>query len=235
MIEFRGIHKRFGKVEVLRDLDLSVSSQGITAILGPNGSGKTTLIKTALGMVVPDRGTVLLDGRPVNGEWRYREGINYLPQIASFPNNLSAAELIEMVKDLRGKPQHEDALIQLFALAPFLDKKLNTLSGGTKQKINLALALMNESSLMILDEPTAGLDPVSLVHFKKLIAEERARGKTIVLTTHIMSLVAELADEIVFLLDGTIRFQGTLEAIFAQTQEQDLERAIAVLLGGGRQ
>jgi len=155
-----------------------------------------------------------------------------LPQIANFPANLTVVELIEMVKNLRPKSANEKELIKLFELESYLQKKLGNLSGGTKQKVNLLLTFMFDSELIILDEPTNGLDPVSLIRLKKLIDEEKKKGKTILITTHIMSLVEEIADEIVFLLDGSIYFQGTVKELKEKTDQTDLEHAIANIITG---
>lgn len=230
MIEFIDLYKKFGKVEVLKGIDLQINQGGIFAILGPNGSGKTTLIKSVLGMVIPDRGDIKIDDETILGKWFHRNEINYMSQIADFPNNLSVSELINMIKNLRPKSAGDDKLIKLFGLEPFLDKKLGHLSGGTKQKVNIVLTFMFESKIIILDEPTTGLDPVSLIHLTEIIQEEKAKGKTILITSHIMSFVEEIADEIVFLLEGKIYFRGTLSTLKQQTNQQNLGRAIAQLL-----
>ncbi|MFD1314604.1 ABC transporter ATP-binding protein [Namhaeicola litoreus] len=230
MIEIKNLCKRFGKLKVLDQLDLSIHQGGIFAVLGPNGSGKTTLIKCILGMVIPNAGEISIKDESVLKKWAYRNEIDYLPQIANFPANLTVIELIEMVKNLRPKPANEKELIQLFELESYLEKKLGNLSGGTKQKVNLVLTFMFDSDLIILDEPTSGLDPVSLIRLKKLIDEEKKKGKTILVTTHIMSLVEEIADEIVFLLDGSIYFKGTVKELKEKTNQSDLEHAIANII-----
>ncbi|WP_456463080.1 ABC transporter ATP-binding protein [Lutibacter sp.] len=230
MIEFKNLHKSFGKLTVLDGLDLSIKKGGIFAILGPNGSGKTTLIKCLLGMVIPNKGEINFNNKSVLKKWEYRNNLNYLPQIANFPPNLTVIELINMVKNLRPKESKESKLIDIFGLEDFLNKKLGNLSGGTKQKVNIVLTFMFDSELIILDEPTTGLDPIALIHLKELIQEEKAKGKTILITTHIMSVVDELADEIVFLLDGRIYFKGSIEALKKQTNNNNLEHAIANLI-----
>lgn len=230
MIQVNGLSKSFGPLQVLKDLDLEIRQGGVFVILGPNGSGKTTLIKSVLGMVIPDAGSISIDGNEVLGKWDYRNGIDYMPQIANFPANLTVSELIGLVKDLRTISTREAELIQLFGLEPYLEKKLGTLSGGTKQKVNIVLAFMFNCDLLILDEPTTGLDPNSLINLKDLIRQERDAGKTILITTHIMSFVEEMADQIVFLLDGHIHFKGTVKALQEQTEQQDLEHAIAAVL-----
>lgn len=230
MIKIENLHKKYGKNKILTGVDLEIPEKGIFAILGPNGSGKTTMIKAILGMVVPEKGKIFIDGKPTHRNGLYRKDIDYLPQIANFPGNLGVKELIKMIKDLRGTKANEDELIQLFGLAPYLDKKLSNLSGGTKQKVNLVLAFMFDSPIIILDEPTSGLDPVAMLNLKRLIAKEKAKDKTILVTSHIMSFVEEISDEIVFLLEGKIYFKGTIQELREKTNEVDLEHAIANIL-----
>ncbi|WP_194765685.1 ABC transporter ATP-binding protein [Tamlana sp. I1] len=230
MIKIEQLHKKFGKNQVLKGIDLDISQQGVFAVLGPNGSGKTTLIKTLLGMVIPDRGNLSVDGKSIKNNWKYRNQIDYLPQIANFPENLTVQELIAMIKDLRNRPVEDERLITLFKLEPFLNKKLSNLSGGTKQKVNLVLTLMFDSPIIILDEPTTGLDPIALLHLKAIIKAEKDKGKIILITSHIMSFVEEMADEIVFLLEGKIYFKGHIEALKLQTKASNFEQAIANLL-----
>lgn len=229
MIHVENLYKNFGKNQVLSGLDLTIETGGIFAVLGPNGSGKTTLIKAILGMVVPNKGGISIEGKPIKNKWKYRQEIEYLPQIANFPGNLKVKELIRMIKDLRQRPSEEENLITLFKLEPFLDKKLATLSGGTKQKVNIVLAFMFDSPLLILDEPTTGLDPASLINLKKLIQKEKEKGKTILITSHIMQFVAEVADSIIYLLEGKIYFKGSLDELKEKTKQTDLEHAIAAI------
>lgn len=230
MVSIQDLYKKFGKNQVLAGVDLNISEGGIFAVLGPNGSGKTTLIKCVLGMVLPDSGNISVMGHSVKESSSYRHKIDYLPQIANFPSNLKVKELIMMIKDLRGQTDNDLALIELFRLEPFLDKKLGNLSGGTKQKVNLVLTFMFDSPLIILDEPTTGLDPISLIRLKDLIHSERKKGKTILITSHIMSFVEEVSDEIVFILEGKIYFKGSISELKSKTNQPDFEHAIASIL-----
>lgn len=232
MVNIKKLYKSFGKVDVLQGIDLTIDDKGIIAILGPNGSGKTTLIKSMLGMVIPQKGEIFIDDEQVLGKWSYRDRISYMPQIANFPQNLRVQELIDMIKNLRSETSLDQELISQFKLEPFLDKKLGNLSGGTRQKVNIVLTFMFDSPLIILDEPTTGLDPVALIFLKNLIAKEREKGKTILITTHIMNLVEEVADRVVFLLEGNVYFDGTVSALKEQTNQTNLERAIAEILKG---
>src|SRR5690625_619566 len=163
MIEVNKIYKKFGKNEVLKGIDLKIDQKGVFAVLGPNGSGKTTLIKCILGMVLPNEGTIKVDGESIARNWEYRQKIDYLPQIANFPTNLTVGELFKMIKDLRDRNDADvTPYVKRFGLEPYLDKKLGNLSGGTKQKVNLVLTFVFDSPIIILDEPTTGLDPVEI-------------------------------------------------------------------------
>lgn len=230
MVTIENLHKNYGKNEVLKGIDLTISDGGIIAVLGPNGSGKTTLIKSILGMVLPHQGSISINGTSIKNNWHYRKEIDYLPQIANFPGNLTVKELIRMIKDLRNKPANDDELIAYFKLEDFLDKKLINLSGGTKQKVNLVLTFMFDSPLVILDEPTSGLDPISLIRLKEWIFKEKAKGKTILITSHIMSFVEEIAEDIIFILEGKIYFNGSVSELKTQTGQTDFEHAIATIL-----
>lgn len=230
MIKIEQLHKRFGKNQVLKGVDLTFAQKGIVAVLGPNGSGKTTLIKALLGMVIPDKGKLYVDNISIKSNWKYRDQIDYLPQIANFPSNLTVKELIAMITDIRNRKVDDKRLVALFKLEPFLSKKLSTLSGGTKQKVNIVLTLMFDSPIIILDEPTTGLDPIAMIHLTALIKEEKAKGKIILMTSHIMSFVEEMADEIVFLLEGKVYFKGDIDQLKTQTNQSNFEHAIANLL-----
>ncbi|MEQ8337424.1 MAG: ABC transporter ATP-binding protein [Cyclobacteriaceae bacterium] len=230
MITVSNIKKSFGRLQVLDDISFKVDKGGIIAILGPNGSGKTTFLKILLGMVIADGGKILYQKKDISKSHEYRKHIGYLPQIARFPDNLKVREVIHMIADVRNEPSNAEDLIKLFGLESFLDKNLGNLSGGTRQKVNIVLTFMFDTPVIVLDEPTAGLDPVSLIKLKDLINQAKAAGKIILITSHIMSLVEELADEVIFLLEGNIYFKGTPQELKTRTGSQDLEHAIAAIL-----
>ncbi|MEC4086370.1 ABC transporter ATP-binding protein [Myroides odoratimimus] len=230
MIAINDLHKKFGEIQVLKGIDLSIE-EGVIAILGPNGSGKTTLNKCILGMVFPDKGTICINDQEISKNWNYRKDIDYLPQIANFPNNITVLELIKMIKDLRNeKSIDESYYIDIFKLSPFLNKKLNKLSGGTKQKVNLLITFLFDNPILILDEPTTGLDPAALIILKELIIREKKKGKIILVTSHIMSFVEEVSDKIVFILEGKIYFNGTIQELKNLTKQDNFEHAIANIL-----
>lgn len=226
MIKFSNINKSFKKVKVLNNISLEIEEKGIISILGPNGSGKTTLIKSLLGMVIPGSGKIFFKEKEIRREWKYRDHISYLPQIAQFPENLRVMELIELVKDIRRMSSREEMLIDIFNLEKDLNKKFAYLSGGTKQKVNLTIAFMFDTDVLILDEPSNGLDPAALYRLKELIAFERDRGKLILLTTHIMNIVEDLSERIVYLLEGDIIFDGTPKALKSLQNENSIEKSL---------
>ncbi|NHZ85387.1 MAG: ATP-binding cassette domain-containing protein [Planctomycetia bacterium] len=229
-IDIRNIHKSFRKNYVLKGVDLTINKGGIWAVLGPNASGKTTLIKTILGMVLPDDGQIYIDGENVLGKWEYKNSINYLPQIARFPDNLTVVELFKMIEELRNSIGNLQPLINRFDIKPHLKTKLSNLSGGTKQKVNLALALMYDNPIYILDEPTAGLDPLALIELKDILFKLKDKNRVVIITTHIMSLVEELADNIIFILEGEIHFNGSPKELKKMYDGQNLEHSIAKML-----
>ncbi len=231
------LSKRFGRVAVLRDLDLVLAPGRITAVVGPNAAGKSTLIKSIVGLVRPDAGAgrILIDGQVVGSDHRYRERVGYMPQAARFPDHLTGREVLALLLGLRGNPANADLeLIDRFALEPSLDQPIRTLSGGTRQKLNAAVAFLFRPSLVILDEPTAGLDPLASAILKDKVLATPAAGGTVLLTSHIMSEIEELAQDVVFLVEGRVAYQGSIGNLVASTGESRLERAIARLMGGGR-
>lgn len=231
MIELKNIEKRFGKYEVLKNISLNIEPGKITAIVGPNGSGKTTIIKSILGLVQPDKGEILINDKSIVKEFMYRKEIGYMPQVASFPDNLTINEVFNMISDLRKQQINGSAdIIRTLNLQPELNKKIRTLSGGNKQKVSACIALMFNPKIIILDEPTAGLDPVAAANLKKKIVEQRNAGKTIILTSHIMAEIEELSDNILFLIEGKIVFNGKLIDLVELSGQSKLENAIASLM-----
>jgi Cu-processing system ATP-binding protein len=231
MIEITKLTKRFGANEVLRGVDLHIERGRVTGIIGPNGAGKTTLLKLLLGLSHPTSGELRIDGKLVGDDESYRARIGYMPQIARFPENLTASELFAMLRDLRGDSGDlDEEMLNRFELAPHLDKPLRVLSGGTRQKVNACLALLFRPALLLLDEPTAGLDPLSSATLKDKIAALRGDGVTVVVASHIMSELEELCDDVAFLLDGVVRYVGPVSQLTAMTRQANLERAIAALM-----
>jgi Cu-processing system ATP-binding protein len=232
-IEVSGLTKCYGRATVLSGLDVVISRGRVTALVGPNAAGKSTLLKCVLGLVRPDAGTIRIGGIPVTPDPAYRRSIGYMPQRAAFPDNLTGDEVIALLRQVRGATAAIDfELIDRFGLGAELRKRVHTLSGGTRQKLNAVAAYLFRPSLVILDEPNAGLDPVANGLLKQKIADATRLGATHLITSHVLSELEELADDVLFLTDGRVRFNGPIEALRAATGERRLERAVGQLMAG---
>ncbi len=234
LVQVRALTKSYRRRSVLQGIDLDVQRGAVTAIIGPNGAGKTTLNKAILGLVHPDSGSIHFDGVNISGEIDHRHRIGYMPQAARFPEGSCVGEVLALLQDLRGSEvELDDALVQAFALASFLDAPIRTLSGGQRQRLNAAAAFLFTPELLLLDEPTSGLDPVSSGILKDKMRDVRAQGRAVMITSHVLSELEELADTVAFLHEGTVRWSGPLDALLDGTGAATLERAIAHLMQHG--
>lgn len=228
---FAGVSKRFGPVVVLEQVNLRLAPGRVTAILGPNAAGKSTLIKCLLGLVRPDAGRIEVGGADPRNDPAARAIIGYAPQAPRFPARSSGREILRTLAALRRTSACPlDPIFAAFRLESALDRPAGILSGGTRQKLSVAFALAFRPGLLVLDEPTAGLDPSAVGVLKDRLRHERQRGNTIALASHHLADVEDLADDVAFLLDGRIRFHGPLRRLYALTGEHRLERAAARLM-----
>jgi Cu-processing system ATP-binding protein len=234
MISLDGLRKSYGTRTVLDGVSLALEPGRISALVGPNGSGKTTLIKCILGLARADAGRLLVDGVPVDEEGRYRARLGYAPQAPHFPGNLAVGEVFAMLRALRPGVPVDEQLLDSFGLRAEWATPVGTLSGGWRQKVSLAAAWLFRPEVLILDEPTAGLDPIAAGLFKHSLRSFRSEGGTVLITSHILSELEELADDVAFLNEGKLRFAGPVGALLQQTGMRRLEPAIAALLRGLR-
>ncbi len=231
MIRIQNLNKSFGALDVLKDVNLEIMPGTTTGVVGPNGSGKTTLIKCLLGLVRPDSGSMFIDGVAVSKNDEYRKEIGYMPQVGRYPENMKVYELIRLIEEIRDNKENKSKeLIEYFGLETHLEAKLRNLSGGTRQKVSAVLTLMYNPKLLIFDEPTAGLDPQASIRFKNLVKDEKNAGKTILLTTHITSEIEELADNIIFIVEGQVHYHGPLKNLLISKNTERLEGAVAQLM-----
>jgi len=231
LVHIRALTKSYGAQRVLQGVDLDITRGAVTAVIGPNGAGKTTLNKVLLGLVRPDAGTLLFDGRDMRNDTRHRERVGYMPQAARFPENFTARDVLAVLTDLReSAPARDDSLLEAFGLAAFLDRPVRALSGGQRQRLNAVAAFLFCPDLLLLDEPTAGLDPIASGILKDKICEVRDAGRAVLITSHVLSELEEFADVVVFLHEGRVRWVGALTLLLARTNAPTLERAIAELM-----
>jgi Cu-processing system ATP-binding protein len=232
MISIKEVNKTFGKLKVLNNISLELTKGKSYALVGPNGSGKTTLIKSILGMVLPSSGDILFDDVSIKNDWKYREKIGYMPQIGHYPENMTIGQIIDMMKNIRRNvTKLDEQLIEEFKLYKMYDKRMHTLSGGTRQKVSAALAFLFNPPALILDEPTAGLDPVSVELLKAKILDEKRNGKLIIVSSHILSDLDELATHLIYLFEGHVHFNNLIVTLKEETNEQKLGRAVATMIG----
>lgn len=231
MIEIKKCSKKFGKHEVLQNINLSFHKGECIALIGPNGCGKTTLIKSILGMVIPDSGSVEFNNKSIFGDYLYRENIGYMPQIGRYPDNMTIGQIVEMIKKIRNSDQALDEdLINAFELEKMFLKQMRTLSGGTTQKVSAALAFLFNPDVLILDEPTAGLDPLASEILKDKIIREKEKGKLILITSHLLSELDDLVTEIIFMQDGKVHFHKKVADLKSETKESKISKSIAKIL-----
>jgi Cu-processing system ATP-binding protein len=231
MISIQQLKKNFGKLQALKGVDAEFTAGKSYALIGPNGSGKTTLIKCILGMVLPTSGEIVVDDENIRNHWHYREKIGYMPQIGRYPENMRIGQLFDMIRNIRKNPPLlDEELIEAFQLDTMLDKRMHTLSGGTRQKVSAALAFLFNPPVLFLDEPTAGLDPVSVEFLKDKILKEKEAGKLIIITSHIMSDLDDLTTEVLYLHEGNIRYNNSINELKEITGEQRLGKAIARMI-----
>jgi Cu-processing system ATP-binding protein len=226
------LRKTFGRIHALQGVDLSLRPGRVTALVGPNASGKSTLIKCILGLVRPDGGQVTVLGQRVGSDPHYRRLIGYMPQTASFPENLTGDEVLELLADLRPGETPDDAELRdrLSLSDATLTQPVRALSGGTRQKLNALVALRYRTPIVILDEPTASLDPVASAALKDMVRSRAGAEAAVLLTSHVMAEVEELADDLVYFVEGRVRFHGTLDELRLRTGERRVERAVARLI-----
>lgn len=228
MLEIQHLTKRYGKLVALNEVSFALSPGQIVSLIGPNGSGKTTLLKAILGLIRPDNGTIYLNGQPVIGQWQYREYIGYMPQISRYPENLTIGNFLDMIAELRRKELYQCRLelYHDFHLDRLSDKRLGALSGGTRQKVAAVASLLFAPQLLIMDEPTAGLDPIATEILLKHIHIARDAGSLVLITSHVLTEVQALAERIIYMNDGRMEMNLTPAELFEQTGAEYLIQAI---------
>lgn len=232
MIEVQNLTKKFDRFTALENLNLSFTDGKSIALIGPNGCGKTTLIKCILGLNVIETGDILVDGKSVKDDYLYRREIGYMPQIGRYPENMTIGQTIKMIKDTRkiSETDLDTELLESFELEKMFEKKMGNLSGGTTQKVSAVLAFMFDPKIIILDEPTAGLDPLSSEILKEKIIKEKNKGKLIIITSHLLSELDDMVSEIVFINEGKVIVQQSVTDLMTERKSEKISESIVSIL-----
>lgn len=232
MLTVDKVTKKYQKFTALEDINLEFES-GVYALLAPNGAGKTTLLKLITTLLFPTAGSIRLDGADILslGD-AYRDRLGYLPQEFGYYKNYSPRQYLHYIAALKGMTKRRaaeriDELLSLVRLTGVTDKKMRKFSGGMNQRVGIAQAMLNDPDILILDEPTAGLDPKERVHFRNVISS-LSKEKTVILSTHIVSDVESIADHVIFLKDKRVKFNDTPQNICASLEGRVFERSGAL-------
>ena len=232
MIEIKNLTKKFNKFTALNQVNIRFNDGHSVALIGPNGCGKTTRIKCILGLNVVEDGDILVNNESVKEHYLYRKNIGYMPQIGRYPENMTIAQTIQMIKDTRKVSENEldTELLEAFELESIFDKKMRTLSGGTTQKVSAVLAFLFNPGIIILDEPTAGLDPLASEILKNKIIKEKNKGKLIIITSHLLSELDDIVSEIVFMNEGKVIVHQSVEELMTERKTEKISESIISIL-----
>jgi ABC-2 type transport system ATP-binding protein len=252
-LDVRGLAKRYGAVDALRGVDLTVGEGELVGLLGPNGAGKSTLVKIACGLVRASSGTALVRGTRA-GSREARRSLGYLAELFRFPGWYSADELLQLhqrLSDSAGGAAERHELLKLVELLDARDRRVETMSKGMQQRLGIAQALIGSPPFLLLDEPTSALDPVGRRTVRGLLENLRERGISVLLNSHLLSEIELVCDRVVILLDGRIVTEGSPaelarpRGVEIETDEgkrvvdgvtrEDVPRLVAELVGAGRE
>ena len=227
MISIKEISKTFGRQHVLKSINLEFKKGECVALIGPNGSGKTTLIKIILGLLFPTSGHLFVNDVNIEKTVDYRAAIGYMPQMSRLPENMTVAQVFALMKRLRKEVNVLDTdIYKAFDIDGMSKKALGKLSGGMRQKVSAALAFLFNPDILILDEPTAALDPVSNENLKLKISRVLADGKMVIITSHNLSDLDGIVDRVIYLMDGEVLFDKSIEELRSRTGEEKLNKMI---------
>lgn len=225
-LEIKGLVKTYGTQTALDNINLSIGKNEIIGLLGPNGAGKSTLMKSITGVILPDAGSIVFNGKPIDkNEIESKKNMGFLPENNPLYNDMFVKEYLNFIAEIHGLPSSRvDEVIELVGIAPEKSKKILQLSKGYKQRVGLAAAILHQPELLILDEPTNGLDPNQILEIRQVI-REIAKNKTVILSTHIMQEVEALCTRVILIHKGKIVHDSAVEDF--KGKYRSLEEAFA--------
>lgn len=233
MITIKNLNKSYGKLHVLHNINLQLEKGQCIGFVGPNGCGKTTLMKCILGLATPQSGEVIVNGMNIQDNPSYRQHIGFMQQNSCFPENMSVRETFKTIEDVRSSDATLDKeLYEAYAIDRIAEKKTKTLSGGTSQKVNAALAFLFNPDILILDEPTASLDPLAANILKEKLVKEK--DKLVFITSHILSELEGIVTHIIFMEEGHILFFKPVDELLKETQQNNVSQAVMYYLKKSR-
>lgn len=233
MITIKNLNKSYGKLHVLHNINLQLEKGQCIGFVGPNGCGKTTLMKCILGLATPQSGEVIVNGMNIQDNPSYRQHIGFMQQNSCFPENMSVRETFKTIEDVRSTDVTLDKeLYEAYAIDKIAEKKTKTLSGGTSQKVNAALAFLFNPDILILDEPTASLDPLAANILKEKLVKEK--DKLVFITSHILSELEGIVTHIIFMEEGHILFFKPVDELLKETQQNNVSQAVMYYLKKSR-
>lgn len=223
VIQTEGLCKRYGSIQAVKNLNLHIEKGEVYGFLGPNGAGKTTTILMLLGMVAPTEGRIVVLGQEVKGlDANLRARIGVVPEHQALYNEMTAWEYLTFFCHLHGVEEpgtRVSELLEYFDLLPYRDVRLGEYSHGMRQKINICRGLLHDPDLLILDEPVLGLDPATVRLVRDLILAERERGKTVLISSHMLSEIEKTADRVGILSEGELIAEGPIELITGAVEQ----------------
>lgn len=223
MIQVEHIGKDFSKKKIVQDVSFSAASGECVALCGGNGAGKSTIVNMLVGIHTPDRGTIALNGvLAQRSSIEYRAQFSYMPDDLAFHPLITGKEALQYAADLqRISYQRVQEVLELVGLEAYAKQKVKTYSKGMQQRLSLAQSLLRTTPVLILDEPTNGLDPYWVHRLKELIQEQKKKGQTILFTTHMLSIVEQLADTLLFLQEGMLLVNEEVSTLLGQYPSLD--------------
>ena len=236
VLKLEHVSKSFGSKDVLKDINFSVNSGEIIGYIGSNGAGKTTTIKLILGLLDDYQGDVFVFGEKVKGQFEYKKGIGYVPEVSDMYDNLTAHEYLSFIGMLYGIGEEKAVtkgkeMMSVFGIDEAIHGRIHTFSKGMRQKLSIIAGMLHNPDILFLDEPLGGIDANSVLVFKEVLQNLKEEGKTIFYSSHILEVVEKLSDRILLINEGKIVIDGTVADVMSKQSDSSLESIFNYVTG----